>query len=145
MAPKTSTKSASKEAPKKPASKGKPASKASSPKKEPESAKAGEKRKHSPDDDSAPSSSASLKAIVSFLKDDSSTKFASAKPDQPNLFDHMDASVTYTPWQNLVSCVIMSKPISSRLGVRTLRTLFEDKEIDYTTPEKMKEAGGDAR
>ena len=40
--------------------------------------------------------------------------------------------------------VVMSKPISSRLGARTLLTLFGD-DIDFTTPQKLRDAGEDGR
>lgn len=85
-----------------------------------------------------------LSALLNFLVNDASSQFASGKRDQPNLFDHMSASADYTPFQNLVASVVMSKPISSRLGVRTLATLFSP-EVDFTTPEKLRDAGEDGR
>lgn len=56
----------------------------------------------------------------------------------------MPLSENYTPFQNLVACVVMSKPISSRLGVRTLKTIFGD-EIGFTKPRAILDAGEDGR
>lgn len=124
----------------KPASKSKKATKV----KEDEEVKVPEKRKRSP---TPPHSDASLRALLTFLKEEAPSKYG-AGPDaqQPNLFDLMKVSPEYTPFQNLVAAAVMSKPFSSRLGVRTLLTLFDASNarksgIDLSTPAKMRDAG----
>lgn len=89
--------------------------------------------------------------IINFLLKDAVAKFAQGSDaQQPNLFDHMRLSARYTPFQNLVASALMSKPISSRLGARTLRTIFEGSNdnvdgIDFSTPAKMRDAGEEGR
>lgn len=102
------------------------------------------KRKRSP---TPPTSSDQLAKILRFLLDEAVTEFGNgASAKQPNLFDHIPYSAEYTPFQNLVASVVMSKPISSRLGVRTLLTIFQgDDGIDLSTPEKLRDAGEDGR
>lgn len=107
-----------------------------------------EKRKRSP---TPPTSEASLKALLKFLIHDSPSRFgAGLDAKQPNLFDLMKVSPGYTPFQNLVAAAVMSKPFSSRLGVRTLLTIFDaskerDSGIDFSTPAKMRDAGEEGR
>ena len=56
-----------------------------------------------------------------------------------------DSTMTYTssvftPFQELVSAVILCRPISHTLGVRAARTLF-NAPYELTTAVKIKEAG----
>ena len=46
----------------------------------------------------------------------------------------------FTPFEELVCAVILSRPISHALGVRSIRTLL-NQPYEYSTPEKLKEAG----
>merc|ERR1712093_714853 len=106
---------------------------------------ASSKRKRSP---TPPTSDDQLKRVLSFLLNDAPNKFGNgASAKQPNLFDHIAHSKDYTPFQNLVAAAVMSKPISSRLGVRTLLTIFDDAKdgVDFSTPEKLRDAGEDGR
>lgn len=106
-----------------------------------------EKRKQSA---TPPTSDDSLKALLQFLIQEAPSKYGAGQDaKQPNLFDLMNVSPSYTPFQNLVAAAVMSKPFSSRLGVRTLLTIFpNDKErnaVDLSTPAKMRDAGQDGR
>jgi len=106
-----------------------------------------EKRKRSA---TPPTSDESLKALLQFLTTEAPSKYgAGIDAKQPNLFDLMKVSPSYTPFQNLVAAAVMSKPFSSRLGVRTLLTIFPNdqrgSEIDLSTPAKMRDAGQDGR
>ena len=49
-----------------------------------------------------------------------------------------------TPFEELVSAVILSRPISHALGVRSIRTIFND-PYNFTTPKALQEAGFDRR
>lgn len=101
-----------------------------------------EKRKRSP---TPPTSSDDVKKILHFLLNDAASQFGAGKgAAQPNLFDILTESSEYTPFQNLIMSVVMSKPISSRLGSRTLLTLFSD-DVDFTNPAKIRDAGDDGR
>jgi hypothetical protein len=106
-----------------------------------------EKRKGSA---TPPTSDASLKALLNFLIHEAPSKYGAGQDaKQPNLFDLMKVSPSYTPFQNLVAAAVMSKPFSSRLGVRTLLTIFPNdekrNEVDLSTPAKMRDAGEDGR
>jgi hypothetical protein len=95
-----------------------------------------------------PASDESLTAILAFLIHDAAEKFgAGIDAAQPNLFDFMKVSKSYTPFQNLVAAALMSKPISSRLGVRSLLTLFGERgdDVDFSTPAKLRNAGEEGR
>lgn len=111
-------------------------------------AKVPEKRKRSP---TPPASDASLKALLTFLINETPSKYgAGLDAKQPNLFDLMTVSPQYTPFQNLVAAAVMSKPFSSRLGVRTLLTIFGGSKegesgVDFTTPAKLRDAGEPGR
>ncbi|MCJ1242999.1 hypothetical protein MMC30_000195 [Trapelia coarctata] len=54
------------------------------------------------------------------------------------------ASSTFTPFEELVSAVILSRPISHTLGVRSIRTLL-NAPYDFTTPKAIREAGPEGR
>jgi hypothetical protein len=133
-----------------PKSASKPASKAKKPASDgyAGAAQGEKKRKRSP---TPPTDPAQLKAILSFLVERSSKEFGNGSDaQQPNLFDHMAHSASYTPFQSLVAAVVMSKPISSRLGSRTLLTIFAGAEgvtdgVDFSTPQKIIDAGEDGR
>lgn len=52
------------------------------------------------------------------------------------------SSSDFSPFEELVCAVILSRPISHALGLRSIRTLFND-PYGYTTPKKIREAGYD--
>lgn len=49
-----------------------------------------------------------------------------------------------TPFEELVSAAILSRPISHALGVRTIRTIFND-PYNFTTPKAIQDAGDEKR
>ena len=122
------------------------------PKKIEQDSSAGVKRKRSGSNASISGrSDEQLKALLTFLRDDSVARFGNGSDaKQPNLFDLIEHSATYSPFQSLVASVVQSKPISSRLGARTLLTIFAGAEgveggIDFSTPGKIVSAGEDGR
>ncbi|KAI4257840.1 MAG: hypothetical protein LQ352_001490 [Teloschistes flavicans] len=50
------------------------------------------------------------------------------------------SSSTFTPFEELICAVILSRPISHALGLRSIRTLFNEPH-NFTTPKKIREAG----
>lgn len=50
------------------------------------------------------------------------------------------SSSTFTPFEELMCAVILSRPISHALGLRTIRTIFND-PYSLTTPIKIKNGG----
>ena len=49
---------------------------------------------------------------------------------------------TFTPFEELVCALILSRPIGHMLGVRSIRTIF-NAPYELTTPKKIREAGKD--
>ena len=54
------------------------------------------------------------------------------------------ASSTFTPFEELVCAVILSRPISHTLGVRSIRTLLNAPN-EFTSPKAIREAGAEGR
>ncbi|KAL9611214.1 MAG: hypothetical protein Q9167_004128 [Letrouitia subvulpina] len=50
------------------------------------------------------------------------------------------ASSTFSPFEELVCAIILSRPISHALGLRSIRTIFNDPHC-FTTPRRIREAG----
>ncbi|KAL8694870.1 MAG: hypothetical protein Q9218_000534 [Villophora microphyllina] len=50
------------------------------------------------------------------------------------------SSSTFSPFEELMCAVILSRPISHALGLRSIRTLLNEPHY-YTTPKKIREAG----
>ncbi|KAL8703430.1 MAG: hypothetical protein Q9201_003401 [Fulgogasparrea decipioides] len=50
------------------------------------------------------------------------------------------SSSTFSPFEELICAVILSRPISHALGLRSIRTLFNEPH-EYTTPKKIRDAG----
>lgn len=49
---------------------------------------------------------------------------------------------TFNPFEELMCAVILSRPISHALGLRSIRTLFND-PYNYTIPKRIRDAGFD--
>lgn len=49
---------------------------------------------------------------------------------------------TFTPFEELVCAVILSRPIGHMLGLRSIRTIF-NAPYEFTTPKKIREAGNE--
>ncbi|KAI4166207.1 MAG: hypothetical protein LQ342_000093 [Letrouitia transgressa] len=50
------------------------------------------------------------------------------------------ASSTFSPFEELACAIILSRPISHALGLRSIRTIFND-PYSFATPRKIREAG----
>lgn len=53
------------------------------------------------------------------------------------------SSLTFTPFEELICAVILSRPISHALGLRSIRTLLNT-PYELTTPKRIRSAGFDA-
>ena len=51
---------------------------------------------------------------------------------------------TFTPFEELISAVILSRPISHALGLRSIRTIFND-PWNFTTVRALRDAGSEGR
>ncbi|MCJ1306403.1 hypothetical protein MMC25_000045 [Agyrium rufum] len=97
---------------------------------------------------SAPKPETSPVQILNFLLSPASIPFARPKDEQSEVSS--DANLrTYstsalTPFEELMSAVILSRPISHALGVRSIRTLLNP-PYEYTTPKKIRAAGAEGR
>ena len=54
------------------------------------------------------------------------------------------SSSTFTPFEELVCAVILSRPISHALGLRSIRTIFND-PWNFNTPKALRDAGSEGR
>ena len=54
------------------------------------------------------------------------------------------SSSTFTPFEELICAVILSRPISHALGLRSIRTIFNER-WNLTTPKALREAGSEGR
>ncbi len=59
-----------------------------------------------------------------------------------NLKTYSDLDLT--PFEELVCAVVLSRPISHRLGVRTIRTIFNE-PYNFSTPRAIRDAGEEKR
>ncbi|CAO1629842.1 unnamed protein product [Parajaminaea phylloscopi] len=63
---------------------------------------------------------------------------------QPDSQPAYPASLDLTPFQTLICSALLSKPISHRLGLRAIATLFSA-PYSYTTPKKLEAVGSEGR
>ena len=54
------------------------------------------------------------------------------------------SSSTFNPFEELICAVILSRPISHALGLRSIRTIFND-PWNFTTPKALRDAGSEGR
>lgn len=81
------------------------------------------------------------KAPAAFSTADKVVESRGKQNHQLNLFDHIVRSKDYTPFQVLSSCILFSKPLSSRLATRTLAMFYEEGSGSVEMPGKMRDAG----
>lgn len=69
---------------------------------------------------------------------------SSSKKEQNAASPQYPHSLSLTPFQTLLASLLLSKPISHRLGLRAIKTLFSP-PYSYTTPSALEAAGTEGR
>ena len=87
--------------------------------------------------------------VLQFLLSDASLKFSRPKEESEALASSEEdlriyGSLSFTPFEELLCAVILSRPISHALGVRSIRTLL-NAPYEYKTPRALREAGSEGR
>lgn len=87
--------------------------------------------------------------MLQFLLSSSSTDLCRPKDELEDLKTRgaeirTYSSSTFTPFEELICAVILSRPISHALGLRSIRTTFND-PWNFTTPKALREAGSEGR
>ena len=85
--------------------------------------------------------------ILRFLLSPSSLDLCRPKEEIEDVKAHGPEMKTYStsefsPFEELVCAVILSRPIGHMLGLRSIRTIFNP-PYEFTTPKKIREAGND--
>lgn len=85
--------------------------------------------------------------MLQFLLSPSSLDLCRPKEETEDLKTRGPAFRTYstsafTPFEELVCAVILSRPIGHMLGLRSIRTIFNP-PYEFTTPKKIREAGNE--
>lgn len=98
---------------------------------------------------SAQKSSVDPVKILQFLLSPSSPDLCRPKDETEDLKTRGSGIKTYsastfTPFEELVSAVILSRPISHALGLRSIRTIFND-PWNFTTVKALRDAGSEGR
>jgi hypothetical protein len=92
---------------------------------------------------SAPKSQATTQDLLKYLLSPSAEELCRPEDETAAVKDkHIRtySSAVLTPFEELLSAVILSRPISHRLGLRTIRTVLNDPYY-FTTAKKVQEAG----
>ena len=93
----------------------------------------------------APSASLDPVKVLRLLLSADSLDFCCPK-DETNAVNERGAdlktysSSSFSPFEELVSALILSRPISHALGLRSIRTIFNE-PYELTSPKRIKEAG----
>ena len=87
--------------------------------------------------------------ILRFLLSSNSTDLCRPKDEIEDLKTRGSGIKTYsastfTPFEELISAVILSRPISHALGLRSIRTIFND-PWNFTTVKALRDAGPEGR
>ncbi|KAI9873649.1 MAG: hypothetical protein M1830_010758 [Pleopsidium flavum] len=98
---------------------------------------------------SAPQTPVDQTKMLQFLLSHTATDLCRPQDELEDLFKRGNKLKTYsstglTPFEELVCAVILSRPISHRLGLRTIRTIFNE-PYNFTTPKAIREAGSENR
>ncbi len=93
----------------------------------------------------APSAPVDAVKMLQFLLSPSSLDLCRPKDEIEDLRNRGPNTRTYstsvfTPFEELVCAVILSRPIGHMLGLRSIRTIF-NAPYEFTTPKKIREAG----
>jgi len=96
----------------------------------------------------APQSSIDPTKMIQFLLSSDSMDLCRPKDEIEDLKNRGDirtySSSAFSPFEELVCAVILSRPISHALGLRSIRTIFNDPN-KFTTPRALREAGSEGR
>ena len=95
----------------------------------------------------APSAPPNIVKILQLLLSPSSLDHSRPKDEGEDVKTHGTdiktySTSTFTPFEELVCAVILSRPIGHMLGLRSIRTIF-NAPYELTTPKKIREAGND--
>ncbi len=87
--------------------------------------------------------------MLQFLISPAATDLCHPKDEIGDLAKHGSNLKTYfnldlSPFEELVCAVVLSRPISHRLGVRTIRTIFNE-PYNFNTPKAIHDAGEEKR
>lgn len=86
----------------------------------------------------------SQQQLLNFLLSEAAEDFSRPADEKEDLEKRGDiqtySSSVFTPFQELVSAIVLSRPISHRLGQRTIRTIFND-PYNLTTAKAIRDAG----
>ena len=87
--------------------------------------------------------------VLQFLLSDEALDFSRPKNEIEDLKNKDFTIKTYStselnPFEELLSALILSRPISHALGVRSIRTILND-PYNFTTPKAVQDAGPDKR
>lgn len=95
-----------------------------------------------------PKASVDPAKMIQFLLSSDSIDLCRPKDEIEDLKDRSDirtySSSTFSPFEELICAVILSRPISHALGLRSIRTILND-PYNFTTPKALREAGPEGR
>ena len=96
----------------------------------------------------APQASADPAKLLKFLLAPESVDLCRPKDEIEDLKNRPDiktySTSAFSPFEELVCAVILSRPISHALGLRSIRTIFND-PYNFTSPKALREAGSEGR
>ncbi len=96
----------------------------------------------------APKSSVDPAKMIQFLLSSDSVDLCRPKDEIEDLRNRGDirtySSSSFSPFEELICAVILSRPISHALGLRSIRTIFNN-PYNFTTPKALREAGSEGR
>ena len=96
----------------------------------------------------APQPSVDRRRMIEFLLSTDSIDLCRPKDEIEDLKRRGDiktySSSVFSPFEELVCAVILSRPISHALGLRSIRTIFNE-PYNFTTPKALREAGPEGR
>jgi len=95
---------------------------------------------------SAPKSQPSQQQLLNFMLSDQAEELCRPEDETQDSEERGDirtySSSVLNPFEELVCAVVLSRPISHRLGLRTIRTILNP-PYDFTSAKKTKDAGSD--
>ena len=96
----------------------------------------------------APQASIDPPKMIQFLLSPDSIDLCRPKDETEDLKNRGDikaySSSAFSPFEELIGAVILSRPISHALGLRSIRTIFNE-PYNFTTPKALREAGPEGR